>query len=62
LEGHAELYRELAARVDDDENSLVAEVTRLREALETMPCKCEPELPDVGEYECIRCVALKEKP
>ena len=34
LEGHAELYRELAARVDDDENSLVAEITRLREALE----------------------------
>ena len=34
LEGHAELYRELAARVDDDEDSLVAENTRLREALE----------------------------
>ena len=34
LEGHAELYRELAARVDADEGSLVAEHQRLREALE----------------------------
>ena len=58
LEAQADLYRELAARVDDDEDSLVAENTRLREALRT----CQT----MGHVDCL-CLgvatdALKEKP
>ena len=58
LEAQADLYRELAARVDDDEDSLVAEITRLREALRT----CQT----MGHVDCL-CLgvatdALKEKP
>jgi len=55
LEGHAELYRELAARVDDDDDSLVAENARLREGLE--------KIRNLGPYEMQELAddALKEK-
>ena len=65
---HANFRTAAEARVQELEEEVrvmerheLNEITRLREALETMPCKCEPALPDVGEYECIRCVALKEE-
>lgn len=39
---------------------LEAEVARLREALEAMPCACRPGVPDEGEppYRCVVCSAL----
>ena len=57
LEGHAELYRELAARVDDDENSLVAEITQLREALDSIAVNAKDEFSRVTAT-----AALEEKP